>query len=657
MEIEIGKIIREKYQVTKEIARSNVKSLWYGKRLEDNLPVIIKENSDSQIHLQYQKIAQEEFERRSSYFKELSHPNIASLLEYFFIVNKAFLETRYYVIQRYYEGTSLLDSFSNRKVTPSPEIILPYILDLCNLLEYLHSHTPPILLYNLAPENIVITYSGELKVINLGLTRMLRPGSFRNNLFMGVPGYSAPEQYGLEEPTPAADIFGLGAIFYFLLTLQDPRENPFKFAPVRSFNPLVSIQLARAISKCLQMEARDRFASAKELKEHLQNIPLLDISSTHRVEAIKVTKEEPPTALPALKKPTIKVNLKEPLLNLIDSIRWSIEKYISIKVLLNYIILILIVLVVASGIIKLLVGKEKFKDMIFISSGSSSSKITVLDVSTLESIEINSGECKAMLTVSPKLDYIYAINKGIRIIVINTKNLKVEKTFPLDSVAQALAISDDGKWLFTANIKDNTISKIKILGGEVTSTVKVGESPVNIIFITLPTKKFLAVANFSSNNITLINPETNTYNSDIKVGKGPKALVNKDNILYAGNWQDNTISVIDMEIGNKLLDLPVGVHPNSLTCWKEKNYLYVANQDSNSITILDTSSYKVISEIKLPYSPIHLALHPPKNLLLVGAINQKESKNVILFFNINTNELIKEKELPYIPLYILPVMR
>jgi tetratricopeptide (TPR) repeat protein len=124
----------------------------------------------------------------------------------------------------------------------------------------------------------------EPKITDFGLAKRLdlEVGRTQTGAILGTPSYMAPEQAGGQSKVigPAADIYALGAILYEVLT----GRPPFKAAspldtllqvmsvepvPPRRFQPQVPRDLETICLKCLEKDARQRYASAEELAEDL----------------------------------------------------------------------------------------------------------------------------------------------------------------------------------------------------------------------------------------------------------------------------------------------------------------------------------------------------------------------------------------------------
>src|SRR5438094_557099 len=138
---------------------------------------------------------------------------------------------------------------------------------------------------DLKPGNILLDGHGEPLVSDFGLAKWLEPmGDLtRTPSIFGTPGYIAPEQVNgsASNLTPAADIYGLGAILFHFLSgrppfigehalkvIQQATEKP---APkLRSLAPALDRDLETICAKCLEREPHARYRSAGELAEDLE---------------------------------------------------------------------------------------------------------------------------------------------------------------------------------------------------------------------------------------------------------------------------------------------------------------------------------------------------------------------------------------------------
>lgn len=147
--------------------------------------------------------------------------------------------------------------------------IVDWGIQLCDALSYLHERG--FVLCNLRPDNILLTNSGTIKLMEFGAMLIHAEGG--NPAAMGAPGYSDPDTLiGALKLDQRSDIYSLGATLFYLAT----RHNPFEYAikpalpPIRLLNPALSKSLEHIIAKATQRNPSARYPSCNEMRYDLE---------------------------------------------------------------------------------------------------------------------------------------------------------------------------------------------------------------------------------------------------------------------------------------------------------------------------------------------------------------------------------------------------
>lgn len=154
------------------------------------------------------------FKRESEIQSKLNHPNIARLLD-----AGTTDDAIPYLALEYIEGVPI-DKFCEQNNLPLNERLKLFI-KACQAVQ--HAHQNLIIHRDLKPSNILVTESGELKLLDFGISKILDEEQIaENNTFtmLGAmtPEYASPEQIKGETVTTSSDIYSLGVVLYKILT-------------------------------------------------------------------------------------------------------------------------------------------------------------------------------------------------------------------------------------------------------------------------------------------------------------------------------------------------------------------------------------------------------------------------------------------------------
>lgn len=197
--------------------------------------------------------------------------------------------SRQYILQEYVSGRELRTLVGPGRTIPLDRACA-LTTQLARALAYLHGQG--ICHLDLKPENVILTESGETKLIDFGLAVKEGIEDLLSEDFSaphGTPYYIAPEQLVARQHLPASDLYSLGVILYEMLTghLPFPRSKKhsitrwrLKVAPVppRYHAPDIPPQVQQIILQCLALNPEDRYRSARLLEEDLQRYQDLPIT-------------------------------------------------------------------------------------------------------------------------------------------------------------------------------------------------------------------------------------------------------------------------------------------------------------------------------------------------------------------------------------------
>ena len=202
--------------------------------------------------------------------KELSHPYLPSIVD---VIDE---EGRFLIVMDYIEGNTLEKALNLMGAQPQ-EYVIEWGIQLCDVLEYLHTRKPAIIYRDIKPGNIMLRPDGTITLIDFGTAREFKEQKNSDTSYLGTRGYAAPEQFGGMGQTDArTDIYCLGATLYHLVTGHNPSEPPYEFYPIRYWNQQLSPGLEYIINKCVQSNPDDRYSSCAEVMYDLQHYREID---------------------------------------------------------------------------------------------------------------------------------------------------------------------------------------------------------------------------------------------------------------------------------------------------------------------------------------------------------------------------------------------
>lgn len=204
------------------------------------------------------------FEQQAKALLQLSHPGIPRFVDYFAVNQQPYLVTEWV------HGQGLSQRVAKQGPLSQEEAIAT-LLQICDVLDYLHQQPVPFVHQNIHPEHLIERPSAfhpyTIAVVGFASLKELATGTQ-----LASSGYSAPEQ-SQAHPTPASDLYALGPTLIYLLTGKNPaefyaqREQGFRLYP--EYVPNLAPEIVTIIRKLTNPQPDDRYPGAGEVAEAL----------------------------------------------------------------------------------------------------------------------------------------------------------------------------------------------------------------------------------------------------------------------------------------------------------------------------------------------------------------------------------------------------
>lgn len=180
----------------------------------------------------------------------LDHPNIARLID-----GGETADGQPWLALEYVDGLPLLDYAAKHAPGLRERLaLLDAVLDAIG-----HAHQRLVIHRDIKPANVLVTATGEVKLVDFGIARLLDldPGTTARDTSTRVysPGYASPEQREGRAVTTASDIYSLGKLLHELIAGPAPA--------------VLDAELAGIVAKATDENPASRYASAGEFRDDL----------------------------------------------------------------------------------------------------------------------------------------------------------------------------------------------------------------------------------------------------------------------------------------------------------------------------------------------------------------------------------------------------
>jgi len=229
-------------------------------QLESELVVLKEYILPNSNNLHDRKKAIMRLEEESKVLSRLNHPQIVKARDVFVEDHRA------YLILEHINGPPLKSIVAERGALPEDEV-LDLALQMCEVLHYLHTLTPPMVHQDFTPDNLLLSERHVLKLVDFNVAKE-RENS-KTSLVVGKHAYMPPEQFR-GKACPQSDIYAFGATLFFLLTGAEP--EPLSCLHPAEHNPVVSTAMDQIVARATALDLIDRYGCAQQILDDLKDL-------------------------------------------------------------------------------------------------------------------------------------------------------------------------------------------------------------------------------------------------------------------------------------------------------------------------------------------------------------------------------------------------
>ena len=265
----IGRLLDDRYEILEVIGTGGMAVVYKARCHRLNRLVAIKILKDEFAR-------DEEFRRRFHAEGEavamLSHPNIVQ------VYDVSSTENANFIVMELIDGISL-KQYMERKGVLNWKETLHFAMQIAKGLE--HAHSRGIIHRDIKPHNVMVLKNGSVKVMDFGIARVMSKSNTLTKEALGSVHYISPEQAKGGHTDTRSDIYSLSVVMYEMMTGRPPYdgESPVAVAIQHinggaampsGLNPNIPAGLEQIIMKGMALEIQDRFVSATEMLQDME---------------------------------------------------------------------------------------------------------------------------------------------------------------------------------------------------------------------------------------------------------------------------------------------------------------------------------------------------------------------------------------------------
>ena len=203
------------------------------------------------------------FRREAQIAARLEHENIARTLR----IEK--IDGELCIVQEFIEGVNLGKLMRQLGARPLPTVVAVHVVSaIARALAHAHGFGRLGIVHrDVTPENIMLSFAGEVKLIDFGAARSAVDGRLTDTgVVVGRRSYVPPEAWEGDKVDHRADVFALGVVLWEVLTGRRAEEAPDPSLPdATALNPDVTLLLGQVVARAMAGAPEDRYQSADEV--------------------------------------------------------------------------------------------------------------------------------------------------------------------------------------------------------------------------------------------------------------------------------------------------------------------------------------------------------------------------------------------------------
>ena len=204
----------------------------------------------------------------------LNHPNVCVIYE---IEEEG---DHPFIAMEFIDGTTLKHKLQDAPI--ELKTVIEYAIQIAGALQT--AHEKGIVHRDVKSENIMITETGQVKVMDFGLAKIRGAAQLtRTSSTIGTVAYMSPEYIQGRDTDARADIFSFGVVFYEMLTGHFPFSGEYESAmmyailneepePVQKYRPDVSSEILHVLNRALEKDPEERYQSANDMLIDLKRL-------------------------------------------------------------------------------------------------------------------------------------------------------------------------------------------------------------------------------------------------------------------------------------------------------------------------------------------------------------------------------------------------